>query len=116
MDELVFTPASLIDLLSQIDELKDVDVGITEAIDGSLQLQVGSSIYNIDDRQAVEVSVDDLVVDQVNQANLDAYEDLVDSAEMIISQEPVESGPIKELIKTLLVGGMVRLAAKTLKN
>ena len=116
MDELVFTPASLIDLLSQIDELKDVDVGITEAIDGSLQLQVGSSIYNIDDRQAVEVYVDDLVVDQVNQANLDAYEDLVDSAEMTISQEPVESGPIKEFIKTLLVGGMVRLAAKTLKN
>lgn len=116
MDELVFTPASLIDLLSQIDELKDIDVGITESIDGSLQLQVGSSIYQIDDQKATEVPVDDEVVDTVYQTNLDAYEELGQGDEINVSTEPVESGPIKELVKTLLIGGMVRLAAKTLKN
>ena len=39
MDSIVFTPASLIDLLSQIEELKDYDIGISETIDGQIQLK-----------------------------------------------------------------------------
>ena len=30
MDELVFTPAAIIDLLSQIDELSELDIGVVE--------------------------------------------------------------------------------------
>ena len=47
MENIVFTPASLIDLLSKIDELSEFNVGITETIDGDLQLEIGDSIYSI---------------------------------------------------------------------
>ena len=41
MDSIVFTPASLIDLLSKIEELSDYPIGITETLDGQIQLNVG---------------------------------------------------------------------------
>ena len=115
MDELVFTPASLADLLSQIDELKEYDISITQTIGGSVELSIGDSTYTISDDSATEVEVEPEVVDEVNEVNMEAYDEL-GNGEFDVSKEPVESGPIKEVLKTLLIGGMVRLAAKTLKN
>lgn len=116
MDEILFTPAALIDLLSKIDELKDLDVGISQMPDGTMQLQVGSSTYMIEPEQETEIYVDSSVVEDVEDANLNAYENLSDEFDVTDEFESVESGIIKEIAKTLLVGGMVRLAAKTLKN
>lgn len=116
MKELLFTPAALLDLLTQIDELKDVNVGITETLDDSLQLQIGDSIYELSDDSVTDLKVDESVVDAVEDANLTAYENLEDSGEFDVTDSiPVESGIIKEVAKTLLVGGLVRLSAKLLK-
>ena len=118
MDSIVFTPASLIDLLSQIEELQDHDIGISETIDGGIQLTVGESLYIIDTDNSTDIQVDGDVVDTVEDANLEAYENLDDSVDVVVSgqgEEPVESGLIKALAKTLLVGGLVRLSAKLLK-
>lgn len=117
MDSIVFTPASLIDLLSQVDELKDYDINITETIDGQLQLGIGSSTYLIDSKDATNVTVEDSVVDAVEDANMEAYENLDDSVDVSVydETEPIESGILKEVAKTLLVGGMVRLAGKLMK-
>ena len=117
MDSIVFTPASLIDLLSQVDELKDYDINITETIDGQLQLGIGSSTYLIDSKDATSVTVEDSVVDAVEDANMEAYENLDDSVDVSVydETEPIESGILKEVAKTLLVGGMVRLAGKLMK-
>lgn len=116
MQEIIFTPAALLDLLSQIDELKDVNIGITETIDGQIQLQIGNSTYILEADNATEVEVDESVIDAVEDANLYAYEDLADSGQINLdASEPIESGVLKELAKTLLVGGMVRLSAKLLK-
>lgn len=114
MDELVFTPASLLDLLSQIDELKDLNVGLTETIDGKIQLQVGDSVYIIGD-SAESIQVDEQVIEDVSNLNEDTYNDLAVSGQFEDDQ-PIESGIIAELAKTLLIGGVARLTAKYLKN
>ena len=111
MNMLLFTPAALLDFLSSIDELKDVDVGITESPEGDIQVQIGESIYNVDTSQATEVEVDEEVVDQVDEANEEAYDELD-----VDTQDDVEGGIIKEALKTLLVGGLVRMGAKVLKE
>ena len=45
-DELVFTPASIIDLLSQIEEFQDIPINITESENG-ITLTVGESTYHL---------------------------------------------------------------------
>ena len=111
LNTILFTPAALLDFLSSIDELKDVDVGITESPEGDIQVQIGDSIYNVDTSQATEVEVDEEVVDQVDEANEEAYDELD-----VDTQDDVEGGIIKEALKTLLVGGLVRMGAKVLKE
>lgn len=120
MDETLLTPVGLLDLLSQIDELQQFELGLTETPDGLLQLQVGESLYELDDSNAVDIPVTEDVVEDLESINDTAYDDLVSRADLDVSDdsglESVESGIIKELAKTLLIGGMVRMAAKTLKN
>ncbi len=115
MDGIVFTPASLIDLLSKIDELKDYDINVTETIDDQLQLSIGDSIYLIDNEDATPVQVSEDVVETVEDINIEAYENLDDSIDVEVGDEqPVESGILKEVAKSLLLGGMIRLSKKLL--
>ena len=113
-DTILFTPASLLDFLFSIDELQDMDVGITETIDGNIQVQIGSSIYEIDTQNATDIVVDESVTDKIDDVNQTTYEELDESYDTD-SLENVEGGLIKEALKTLLIGGMVRLGAKLLK-
>ena len=85
---------------------------------GKIQLNVGKSSYIIDTDTATDVLVDEQTVEQVEDTNFEAYESLDDSIEVSIPEDdvPIESGIIKELAKTLLVGGIVRLSAGVLKN
>lgn len=117
MDTILFTPASLLDLLSKIDELSEYEIGVAETIDGQLQLTIGDSTYLIDNDNATDVSVDETVVESIEDVNLDAYENLDDDIDVTIYDEgePIESGILKEVAKTLLVGGLVRLGSKLLK-
>ena len=113
---IVFTPAALVDLLTSIDELADVNIGSTQTIDNQFQLQIGDSIYELQPDDETEVPVDIDTVSEIEQINVDAYDAIAEDTDMFdISEEPVEAGPIKEIAKTLLIGGMVRLAGKILK-
>lgn len=118
MDEILFTSSSLIDLLSQIEELKDVDVGIVETPDGDIQLQVGESTYSIDTNNADIVEVSSDVVDEISDINEEAYSELSSNSELSITEDSdvINSGIIKEIAKTLLVGGLVRLTGKVIKK
>lgn len=116
MKELLFTPAALLDLLIQIEELSGLSLSITETIDGNLQLVVGDSVYLISDTNITDIKVDDSVVDTVEDINVSAYEDLETNGSILLdSEDVIESGVIKELAKTLLVGGIVRLTSKLLR-
>lgn len=111
---LLLTPASLVDFLSQIDELSEKSISLNSD-NGYIEVSIGEATYRIrpQDEVNVPVSVDD--IDEVNEAADDTYDELVDNGYVENSDE-IESGLIKELIKTLAIGGMVRLAAKKLKK
>lgn len=112
MDAILLTPAALLDLLTQIDELSDYDVGITEELNGNIQIAIGSSVYSIAD-ETTDIPVDDAMINDIADINMETYESLSEQGEVDLL--PIESGIIKEITKTLLVGGLVRLTKKLLK-
>lgn len=118
MEQLVFTPAGLLDLLLQIDQLNECSIQLTETLDGQLQLQIDDDIYIIQPKVDDSVVISETAADELQEANDDAYADLQASGEVAIEDisTVVESGVIKELAKTLLVGGLVRLTNKLLKK
>lgn len=113
MGTLLFTPAALLDFLSQVDELAEYELSISELDSGGLLVQIGESSYHINNDSVADVSAPAETVEEVEDLNESTLSDLEDSGD--IELEPVESGIIKQLAKTLLVGGVVRLAAKLLK-
>lgn len=108
---IVFTPASLLEILNQIDELKEYNLSITETLDGNLQIQVGDSVYEIRTDEAEPIEVPEKVIDEVDDINEEAYTDLVETEgfEETEVQDVVESGLIKEAIKSMLLGGAIKL-------
>ena len=112
MNELLFTSSALLDFLSQIDELSDKEISVTESINDGLQIQIGESTYEIQPNSATEVEVSEDVVEEVSDINEDAYEDLSDDG----YAEVVESGIITKALKTLLIGGLVKLVSKLSKD
>ena len=110
--EIVLTPAALLDLLSNIEEFKDYTIGLFETLDGNLQLQVGDSYYDLTSESDIsEVSIDESSLNQISEINDEAYEN-VESDEVV--ENEVESGVITELVKTLALGGLVRLGKNLL--
>ena len=122
MKEILFTPASVLSLLVQIDELQDKEIGLTETVDNNIQLQIGDSTYEIIPDGAVDVETSESDLSEVSDANIKTYEELADDGEIELEDDsvdlntPVEGGILKEIAKTLLVGGIVRLGSKLLSN
>lgn len=116
MDTVVITPAGLLELLTQVEELKDYNIGVVESLDGQLQLQIGESVYALGDHSAPEVSVAPEVVEQVEDINLEAYQNIEEDIDITDNAQSVEGGLITNIIKAVKVGGMLRLAARVLKN
>lgn len=117
-ESILFTPVALLDLLSQIDELSDKQIGISETLDGQIQIQVDDSIYIIEPEQAVDIDISKHEEAEVNNAIEDTYDRLIENEDISIDEynQPIESGIIGELAKTLFVGGMVRLGVDALKK
>lgn len=117
MDEILFTSAALLDFLRQLDELSDKDISIDET-GSSITVNIGESTYNIDLKQASDVEVDEEVVEEVSEVADEAYDTMesegVEFTETTEGEEVVEGGLISEALKSLLVGGMVRLTSKML--
>ena len=113
-NETLFTPAALLDFLRQVDELSDKDISVDDT-GLALNITIGDSSYSIDFNQAEEVEVPDEVVAEVADINESTYEEIDDVEYSALDEdETVEGGIIKELLKTLAVGGMVRLTGKVL--
>lgn len=124
MEQYIFTPSSVLDLLTQINELSEYGIGLTETFDNKFRLTVGDSIYDIEPESIQTIKVDEEAVSSVQDANMETYESLESEGVIELSNddidiqhnEAIESGIIKEALKTLLVGGMVRLTNKLLKD
>lgn len=113
MDEIVYTSAALLDLLRQIKELNPYDIDVSEQANGNTVISIGNSSYTISANNVDSVVVENYVVEQVSDIKDNTIDELVDSGELELIS--VESGIIKEINKTLLVGGLVRLTSKLLK-
>lgn len=121
VNEVMFTSASVLDLLLQIDELKEYTISLTETLDDNIQLQIGDSVYLIENDNAKIINVDEEVVEEIELTTEDAYTEIEDYTDVIDETyrdidefEPVNAGIIKEVAKSLLLGGMIRFAGKHL--
>lgn len=110
-NEILLTPAALLDFLRQVDELADKDI-ILDENDSAITVTIGDSTYSINKSDAEEIEVPDEVVDEVAEINENTYEEIDDVEYTEIEDEVVEGGIISEALKTLAVGGLVRLAGK----
>lgn len=113
MDEILFTPAAVLDFLSNVVELQGHDIHLDETSSG-VTITIGESVYSIDTKSVTPIEVDPDTIEEVNDISSEAYDDL--EAEGIDIQDSISGGPIKELAKTLMLGGMLRLTSKWLKN
>ena len=119
MDEILFTPVAVLDLLQKIDELSECELEMIETLDGRIQLSVNESLYDIDTSSATVIDAPEATVSEIQYVNESEYFDIVDSsyiADMVSMNNNINSGIIKEVAKTLLVGGLVRLTSKLIKR
>lgn len=113
-NEILFTPAALLDFLSQVEELSGMDISVDDN-GSSITVTIGASTYEIKNSDAEEVEVEPEVIGEVADINESAYEEIEDVEYTEIDEEAtVEGGIISEALKTLAVGGMVRLTSKLL--
>lgn len=120
MDEILFTPVAVLNLLHSISELEGCDIELVETSEGKIQFAINESLYNVDTSSAVVIDAPEETVAEVQEVNDSEYSDIVDSsytADMVsIGNEDINSGIVKEVAKTLLVGGLVRLTSKLLRR
>lgn len=114
MDQYVFTPSAILALLTQIDELKDAgDISISEE-DNGVTVKIGDSVYQIESDPSSEVEIDSAAVDEIEDINSEGYDEI--GAEYTDGFDNVEGGIIKELLKTLAIGGLVRLTKNAIMD
>lgn len=112
MNQLLFTPVAVFDLLSQLDELKDREIELNET-ENMVEIKVGESTYTINSDDATQISVLDEMLSEVAEISDNAYNEV---EEKLAEADEVAGGLLKGLAKTLLVGGLVRLTSKLLKK
>ena len=110
--ELLFTSAAVLELLTQIDELQGYKIRLTDVPGQRIQLSIGDSTYSISSQQAFDVLTNESVVSDVSQITEQAYQQLESNSDLELELEPVTSGILKQVMKTLLIGGLVRLTSR----
>lgn len=115
-DILVLTSSALISFLAQIEELEDLELELNERND-SIEVKIGQNTYTLQSSLDSVVEVDEEVVDDIADINDDGYvkfEDSLNNDLTEIEGDLVQGGIIKELVKTLAIGGLVRLTKDAL--
>ena len=114
--DMIFTPAAILELLLGIDELSDYDIQITETLDGDIQLQIGDSIYVLQNKEENIVEVPEEVVEQIDDINMEAYQELDVDIDDSIDTVSIESNLLSEYAKNLWLAGAAKLAKDRLKS
>ena len=116
-EQTLFTSAAVLDLLAQIDELKDKEVYLVETSTG-FNVNIGDSTYNIQAESPIEIEVDTETIDEIADGTIDAYIDMAEDNKISLEEHEfdntVEGGPIKSLLKTLFIGGLVKMGSKAI--
>lgn len=114
---MLFTSTSVLDLFSQIPEFQNFDIKITEEEDGSLLISVNDNNYELipDEDSVLDLPTDEFTLDQLDENEDQAYDQMVEDGRAD-DTDSVEGSIIKEVMKTLALGGMLRLGSKWLKK
>ena len=116
-NEILFTPAALLDFLSQIDEIAEYGVSVEE-VNGDIRVKIGDSTYTVNADDAQNIEAPEEIVEEVSEINEGTYDEIANTEYEqypdVPEDSPIEAGLIKEFFKTLAVGGMVRLTSKML--
>ena len=115
MSNLVLTPSALFAFLHEIEELKDKEIVIDDSSEDQITINIGESSYVLDASQSAEVEVEGDVIEEIEEANQEGYDELADEVEDV-DTEDIEGGIIKELVKTLALGGLVRMTKHALEK
>lgn len=111
---IVLTPSALLTFLNEIEELEGKQIGFVES-DDNLSITIGESTYVLNPIADEAVQLDAETFDVIEEANEEGYAELNDEFEEADPDaEIVEGGIIKELVKTLALGGLVRLTKDAL--
>jgi len=105
----VLTPSGLVSFLSEIEELRNSDIAIDESTTG-LKIRIGNSTYDIQSPSGSAVSVNEDVIEEIDEIDDNGWDDV----DVEIEDEPIEGGLLKEALKTLAIGGLVRLTKDAL--
>ena len=107
MSNILLTPSGLLGFLNEIEELKDKEITFHES-DDKISVVIDNNEYVLDASQSAEIEVPEDAIDEVENANEEGYEDIGEDIEDVAEDE-IEGGIIKELVKTLALGGLVRM-------
>ena len=114
MNNIVLTPSALLGFLNEVEELQDKEITIQEGED-QVAVVIGGTEYLLDASDAIEVQLDDQAYEEVEDANEDGYAELGEDIEDVDDEE-IEGGIIKELVKTLALGGLIRMTKHALEK
>lgn len=113
--EIVLTQSGLLSFLSQIEELEGKELGISVTQDGAgLMVYIGDNIYQLESDESSDISVPSTVVKELTEIDENGFDEL--NADIDEQYDEVEGGIVKEILKTLAIGGLVRMTAGAIKN
>lgn len=103
---LVLTTSGLMTFLAEIEQLNGLDLAIEE-VDNGLQISIGDDVYTLETKAESVVEVAPEAIDDIDNIDEEGWDEISDTFNDAV--EPVEGGIIKEVLKTLAIGGLVRL-------
>lgn len=118
-ETLVLTSSALIGFLSQIKELEGIDLSIGDSDGDKLVIKIGEDVYTLESPDDSIVEVEDELVDAIDDINEEGFDELREEGINDIGLEDqegevIEGGIIKEMVKTLALGGLIRLTKDAL--
>ena len=113
MSNVVLTPSALLGFLNEIEELKDKEITFDES-DNGISVVIDGNEYILDASDSIEVALDEQSFEEVEDANDEGYDEIEDLEST--DNDYIEGGIIKELVKTLALGGLIRLTKNALKE
>ena len=125
MEQNLITTSGLLEILLNIDELSEYPIDVQETTDGNISITIGNSSYvAVTSESAITMNATPEDADLISELNEEVYEEIVeeysdnnvdlDDYNPNMPEDTVESGLLKDIAKTFLLGGAIKLAKKLL--
>lgn len=125
MEQNLITTSGLLEILLNIDELSEYPIDVQETTDGNISITIGNSSYvAVTSESAITMNATPEDADLISELNEEVYEEIVeeysdnnadlDDYNPNMPEDTIESGLLKDIAKTFLLGGAIKLAKKLL--